>query len=406
MNDDDGPIDEIEEYWNARYLSSTEATWRILGFHITQKIPAVTCLAVHVENSIHHSRYHTRANIHSQSKLLHYFARPQGSFIINQSQRSFDSLLYVEYFSFFRLQPYEAMNDVRNNFFKERYTIQNSPCMHVVQRLPRTHHIARLQSVHLSVGELFYIRALLQNRPATSFTDLRTINNITYPTFQEAAIALGIFAHESEAEYSFLEAIHNLRTPRELRFLFIHLLTNDCIHTPINIWNKFHINLSQDFILGNQNNVGLGINLALNELGTNLEEYGKTLSDYSLPQPTTITHELIHEINRWSSQSQPLLQRSISAAALFNAEQTSISNRIIQAMANNEPLMMFIDGKAGRGKTFLVNTLCDWVRGQGHVVLPTATSAFAAQLYAGGRTTHSTFKVSQRKIPLFDINKQ
>ena len=63
-------------------------------------------------------------------------------------------------------------------------------------------------------------------------------------------------------------------------------------------------------------------------------------------------------------------------------------------MTNDLPLTLFIDGKAGRGKTFLVNTLCDWVRGQGHVVLPTATSAFAAQLYEGGRTTHSIFKVS------------
>ena len=54
---------------------------------------------------------------------------------------------------------------------------------------------------------------------------------------------------------------------------------------------------------------------------------------------------------------------------------------------------MFVDGKAGRGKTFLVNTLCAWVRAEGRIALPTATSAFAAQLYPGGRTTHSTFGV-------------
>ena len=55
---------------------------------------------------------------------------------------------------------------------------------------------------------------------------------------------------------------------------------------------------------------------------------------------------------------------------------------------------MFIDGKAGCGKTFLVNTLCAWVRAVGRIALPTATSAFAAQLYPGGHTTHSTFGVS------------
>ena len=40
QNEDSGseePINEIEEYWNGRYLAAAEATWRILGYHITQK---------------------------------------------------------------------------------------------------------------------------------------------------------------------------------------------------------------------------------------------------------------------------------------------------------------------------------------------------------------------------------
>jgi predicted ATPase len=61
---------------------------------------------------------------------------------------------------------------------------------------------------------------------------------------------------------------------------------------------------------------------------------------------------------------------------------------------NNTPLCLFVDGKAGRGKTMLVNTLCDKIRSLGKIVIPTATAAFAAQLYPGGRTTHSAFKVS------------
>jgi hypothetical protein len=290
------------------------------------------------------------------------------------------------------------MNHGRRNFYEETQTNVNCPRTHVVQRLPQNRHLARLQAVQLSVGETFYVRALLQNRPATSFLDLRTINNTSYNTFQEAAIALGIFAHENEAEYSLLEAIQTLRTPKQLRILFIHLLTNECIPTPIDIWNRFKANLSMDYQVENNNNVDIATTLALNDLSRYLEEFGKTLTDYGLPQPPTMTHEVIHEINRWSPQSEQLSQRSISAAASFNVEQNQICTEIIQALTNDLPLMMFIDGKAGRGKTFVINTLCDWVRAQGHVVLPTATSAFAAQLYPGGRTTHSTFKVS-KKMP-------
>jgi hypothetical protein len=51
------PVDEIEDYWNARYLSACEATWRILGFHITKKEPAVTALSVHAEHSFEHNQY-------------------------------------------------------------------------------------------------------------------------------------------------------------------------------------------------------------------------------------------------------------------------------------------------------------------------------------------------------------
>src|SRR6266550_8242594 len=58
---------------------------------------------------------------------------------------------------------------------------------------------------------------------------------------------------------------------------------------------------------------------------------------------------------------------------------------------NGSPI--FIDGKAGCGKTTLINTICDVLRSQNEIVLATATSAFAAQLYPGGKTTHSTFKV-------------
>ncbi|KAJ6611585.1 hypothetical protein B0H10DRAFT_1809232, partial [Mycena sp. CBHHK59/15] len=51
----------------------------------------------------------------------------------------------------------------------------------------------------------------------------------------------------------------------------------------------------------------------------------------------------------------------------------------------------FVDGKAGRRKTTLVNVLCDMLRSMGRIVILTATAAFAAQLYPGGGTTHSAF---------------
>ena len=42
--------DEIEDYLNGRYLGSAEAAWRIFGFPITGRHPAVMKLSIHLEN--------------------------------------------------------------------------------------------------------------------------------------------------------------------------------------------------------------------------------------------------------------------------------------------------------------------------------------------------------------------
>jgi Cdc6-like AAA superfamily ATPase len=85
--------------------------------------------------------------------------------------------------------------------------------------------------------------------------------------------------------------------------------------------------------------------------------------------------------------------RAENTVKIFKPQQLTIYDQILSAVLENRPLYAFVDGKAGRGKTTLVNTLCNKLRSLGRIVIPTATAAFAAQLYPGGRTTHSAFKV-------------
>ncbi|KAJ6465569.1 PIF1-like helicase-domain-containing protein [Mycena vitilis] len=96
---------------------------------------------------------------------------------------------------------------------------------------------------------------------------------------------------------------------------------------------------------------------------------------------------------RWGQNPDLLDQRAENAVAILKQGQLEVYNYALNAVLNTTPLCLFVDGKAGRGKTMLVNTLCDKVRSLGRIVIPTATAAFAAQLYPGGRTTHSAFKV-------------
>ncbi|OCH88264.1 hypothetical protein OBBRIDRAFT_734790 [Obba rivulosa] len=96
-----------------------------------------------------------------------------------------------------------------------------------------------------------------------------------------------------------------------------------------------------------------------------------------------------------------LAKRADTAVARLNNDQHLIYTEILLAVEEGRPLCAFVDGKAGRGKTFLVNAICNKLRSLGKIVLPTATSAFAAQLYPGGKTMHSTFKVSESAITKF-----
>lgn len=387
------PVDEINDYWKARYLSAGEAAWRIMGFHVCKKEPSVTSLAIHLPSATSHHQYFRRNNTQSTlSTIDHYFLRPPGNYLHDGQLRSFSSLTYIDYYQLFRLAKYDPTKEGNTTYYRECATADNPNPMHVIKRTGTYCHLSRIHSVSPAKGEVFYLRSLLLHRSATSYVDLRTINNLVYPSFQDAASQLGLFADEQEAHYAISEAIDTLKTPRQLRVLFVHLLVNDCVPSPLSLWRDFRSDLSRDFTLRAQNDEALGTDSALRELGSYLEEYGRTLADFGLPTPISFSTEVLHELHRWRDHTS--LQNSAdSAASSFNAEQAIIFNDIIQAVQSHSPLLCFVDGKAGRGKTFLVKAICNRLRAQEKIVLASATSAFAAQQYPGGRTTHATFKV-------------
>nr|VWP00470.1 Ubiquitin carboxyl-terminal hydrolase 7 [Ganoderma boninense] len=391
-------VDEINEYWDGRYLSAAEATWRILGFHITKKDPAVSALPVHTYiNRSHHRQYGHQEQ--SLSFLERYFRRPLGTFIRSTGDTStFDSLTYSDYFTLFRLTPWNASNDDRPLYYNESVR-DAAPRCHVVQRQMSHPHVARLHAARPTEGERFYLRTILRSRPVRSFVDARTVDGIVLDTFQDAAHALGLFADVNEGELALIEGIQSLRTPFQLRVLYVHLLVNDCLLDPRCIWTTHSNALSLDCIDRRGGVLCLGEDDALNHIASLLEEYGHSLDDFALPHPSQHSTEVAHELARWNPIAHELGTRAQNALSQMNSDQLSALQPILSAAHNNTPLLVFIDGPSGTGKTFVVNALCDFVRSLGLIVLATATSAYAAQLLPGGRTTHSTFK-----IPVSDNN--
>jgi hypothetical protein len=100
-HDENEPIDEIEEYWKGRYLSTREAMWRILGFNITKKEPSVTAVSVQLPTERPVQRYKQNNTPYTLSSLNHYFVRPLGSFFHDGVLCQFNGLTFVEYFTLF-----------------------------------------------------------------------------------------------------------------------------------------------------------------------------------------------------------------------------------------------------------------------------------------------------------------
>ncbi|KAJ7348105.1 hypothetical protein DFH08DRAFT_627495, partial [Mycena albidolilacea] len=149
----------------------------------------------------------------------------------------------------FRLIKYSEVNSFKPHYFLEQANFTGAHRNHVVLRSRAHTHLSQVQSIRPSQGELFYLQAILQHKPCLSFTDAVTVDQVKYPTFQDVTIQLGLFADTNEATYAMLEAVQNLRTPRQLRLLFVHLLVNNCVDSPITMWETFENELSYNFIL-------------------------------------------------------------------------------------------------------------------------------------------------------------
>ena len=295
---------------------------------------------------------------------------------------SFEDLTYAEYFQHFRLQKLALHKPDSPMHFLELSNPSQQPIMSVVQRGPKNHHVSCIQPISPSQGERFYICTLLLMKSTRYFDDLRTVDGVTMSSFQEAAKQFGLFIDECEDVFTLREAVSLLYTPKQLHNLFVDILTNDCCILPISIWNTLCMELAKDFTL-KYSDEEKALNLCLESPCT-----------HGLPQPISYASEVTQEYDCWCPLSQDLELHCQRAITSFNPQQRMVFSEIDYAMSACIPLLAFVNGGAGTGKTFLLTACCNRARSRHKIVLATATSAFAAQLYPGGRTTHAVFKAS------------
>ncbi|XP_075521378.1 uncharacterized protein LOC142554601 [Primulina tabacum] len=346
-------VDEVNMYYDCRYISQCEAAWRIFGFEIQYRDPPVERLSFHLPNE--------QNIIFSDSdEIGTVLDRPT----INQSM-------------------FLAWMETNKKYPKAReLTYAELPMKFVWKQetrefVPRKQRfsIGRIFYVPPGCGEMYYLRCLLNvNRGATCYDDITFVNGVQYRSFRDACYALGLLNDDKEYIDGIIEASH-WASAQSLRVLIATLLSSNCISRPEVVWESCWTYLSDD-ILYKRCNLLQHQELELNEdeiRSYALIDIEKLLQSYGKKDLCRKNYDKL--INN------------------LNSEQRRVYDTIMKAVVSNKGVEFFVYGYGGTGKTFVWKTLSAYLRSKGEIILNVASSGIASLLLPDGRTAHSRFAI-------------
>ncbi|CAG8833013.1 30692_t:CDS:2, partial [Gigaspora margarita] len=383
-------INEFEDYINGRYLSATEAAWRIFRYPITMSDPSILALPIHLPNA-NIPQYTRYQNISSSVSLLdRYFLRPLDSF--------FTQLKYTEYYENYILYPFNPNTIHKDNFVEQEHP---NVLKKTVQKRT-TNKITRIVLIAPGASKLFYLRTILLHRAVRSWNDLKIMNRNTYNTYQEVAREIGLFANESESILTMKEAIDNFYTLAQLRFLFTQLMLDGALS--LELWERYENNFLVDYQEQLHGNHSLATNMTLQEIALMPAEHGRHMRDFGLPEPHSWTQEVTAKLQCYSNHKK-YKQLAEKFYSMMTSKQAIFYEEVIKLVLGKEKkdtkiinkFPIFLDGKAGQGKTFLINAICYKIRAAKKIILICGTTALSALLYEGGCTAHSLFCIPVEK---------
>ena len=204
-----------------------------------------------------------------------------------------------------------------------------------------------------------------------------------------------------------MEDAAHAQMPAQIRRLFVTLLLFCAPADPSELFRRHLDAMSDDFGRRHRDLPDeLRAALTLVDLERQLQQAGKELRDFGLPEVTPDQRARVAELQQAAELRQlpRLIQEELEYDAAALRDQVAIQlptllppqrhvfDLVMTAVDGRRPLAVFVDAAGGTGKTYVFNTLLAAVRSQGMVALAVAFSGIAATLLDGGRTYHSRFK--------------
>jgi hypothetical protein len=372
--------DEIKAYLEGQYVFASKASWRLFSFRMHDGTPFVTRLTMH-EPRIHTVVYNDNVSIFE---------------IVNSEQNEKTTL--TEYFQ--ANIDYPLAKEVTYMDFPFMFTWTNGTKKWTIRQ--RRCCVGRLYFVSPFAGECYFLCTLLTKvKGVVSFEALRTINGVIHDTFKLACIALSLYDSIDEWN-AYLEEVVNMQTCAELQFLFVTILAFGVPSEPRMLWDNYKEHICDDCKVALQRRGIVESSIekieswALHSLRDALAKFSKTLEDFGHHAPSVAfdwleTNRLL-EVER--DYNVEVLQAEVAMAIEnLNDGQCAAYNGVIDAYAAHHAKVIFIDGPAGTGKTYIENLILNFVRSCGDIAFAVASLGIVALLLLGGRTTHSYLKI-------------
>jgi hypothetical protein len=95
-----------------------------------------------------------------------------------------------------------------------------------------------------------------------------------------------------------------------------------------------------------------------------------------------------------------LREDSDHAYMRMTTEQKQVFDYLLCGIHEFRKRCNFIEGMAGRGKSFLIHALCNRIRSEKKVVMIGGSTALSIRSYQRGRTLHNLFHISITEVRL------
>ena len=140
-----------------------------------------------------------------------------------------------------------------------------------------------MYSVSPNQVEKFHLRLLLLHVPgATSFENLRTVQDTELPTYKEACIRLKLLNDDTELRNTLIEAA-TFRMPYRLLSLFATLCIFNHPVNALQLWDEFKEHMMENIL--RYTNEAIALNVILHRLNDILSESGNSCNSLGLPEP-------------------------------------------------------------------------------------------------------------------------